>query len=119
MAAKTLSALFLLATLTACTAESPAPETAAIAQVAPVLMQSSTEYAEIPRSKWPLPIARLNPEMVYIGPEGLFIVTKSHFMYERGYFIPRSEPYISLARVDHLYTAIGHGVYAYKFTGLF
>ena len=119
MAAKTLSALFLLVTLAACTAESPTPQTADIANVAPLLMQRSTEYKDIPKSGWPPPIARLNPETVYVAPEGLFIVTKSHFMYERGYFIPRSEPYISLAKVDHLYTAIGHGVYAFKFTGLF
>jgi hypothetical protein len=44
---------------------------------------------DVPKQAWPQTIAALHPEFVWVGPEGVEIMTRPYFDGGWGYFVPR------------------------------
>ena len=89
------------------------PELAAIRAESRTLMEAypTQNYVTIPKSRWPVAIARLEPASVTVFPDGVDIMVKPYFDGGWGYFVPRSEgkPPTPAGR----FSAVGQGVYWY------
>ena len=67
---------------------------------------------------WPQTIRSLQPRRVYVGSEGLYIVTGSFFVEEWGYFVPADKAVFSpFAAGDPSYKSLGYDVYWYEIKG--
>jgi hypothetical protein len=107
-------AAFLVLGLGACN-RSPAPHDVADLAAAPVHLQVAP--GAVPASRWPPAISRLRPERVRVAVDGLYIVTSSSFVGERGLFVPRRAGAYPDRRSDPSFTPISHGVYRYRIKG--
>lgn len=72
---------------------------------------------ELPANRWPPAIASLDPKRVYIANEGLYVVTSTFFVEERGLFIPRAADFVPQVGDDPSYQSIGKGVFSYRING--
>lgn len=109
--------LVALASLAGCTGRAPdASELAALVAVAPAVL--SAHDGEVPPSQWPEAVRRFHPERVYAGDAGLYVVTGSFFVTERGVFVPRDPAaFAPDAGSDPAYAPLGRGVYVYRVEG--
>ncbi len=66
-------------------------------------------YADVPKDRWPHAIAKLEPEIVIVTPDGVDIITKPYFDGGWGYFVPAEghRPPEPAGR----YSALAEGVY--------
>jgi hypothetical protein len=117
MVGKTAVLTLLVAGLAACS-RTPAPqELAELASVAAAVLRANPRTGPVPASQWPAPLGRLKPEMVYVTPEGLYVVTSSFFVEEEGLFVPRSAGFAVHPGTDPSYTPLGPGVFSYRIKG--
>ena len=63
----------------------------------------------VPESRWPRAIASLDPELVYVFPDGVDIVVKGQMDGGWGYFVPRDRRTPPVPEAG--YSDLGHGVY--------
>ncbi len=117
MATKRVLAAVLLVGVAACSRTPSSSELADLAAVAPGLLQAAPVTADVRASQWPPAVTRLKPERVHARPEGLYLVTSSTFVQERGIFVPRSVTFTSRSGTDPAYTPIGQGIYSYRISG--
>jgi hypothetical protein len=111
-----LAAVFLIS-LASCRFGSRAEELAALQRVAPQLLQSIPASGPVPPEQWPPALKSLNPKSVYSRPEGIYIVTSSFFVQEKGLFLPRSSAFAPVPGGDPEYTFIVQGLYSYHLRG--
>lgn len=112
----TLAAVLLLM-LTGCLAGSRAHELAALIEVAPELMHETPAGAQLPPDRWPAELKAFEPKRVYATREGLYIVTSTFFVREKGLFLPRSPPFLPTSGSDPEFRRIVDGIYSYKLKG--
>ena len=109
--------LLVLLTLTGCLRGNRTPELAALIKVAPQLMQSTPPGSQLPPEKWPLEIKTFDPERVYATDEGLYIVTSTLFVHEKGLFLARSPTFVAEPGGDPEFRLIVTGLYSYEIKG--
>ncbi|GAB3358463.1 hypothetical protein GCM10027430_29040 [Lysobacter tyrosinilyticus] len=107
----------LVISLAGCKFGSRAEELAALQRAAPQLLQSTTDWGPIPSDQWPPALKALHPKSVYGRPEGIYIVTSSFFVQEKGLFLPRSPEFTYAPGGDPEYTPIVKGLYSYVLRG--
>jgi hypothetical protein len=109
----------LVLTLCLCSCGGSVPETQDVAALANegASVLAATKIGELAPAKWPSAISRLDPERVYVAEEGLYVVTWSSFVQERGLFVPRDPDFVPEVGADPSYVAIRNGVYAYRVKG--
>ena len=112
-----LAALLVVLLASACTRTPRTDELAKIATLAPSIMLKADSSNEIQQADWPQALAKLQPERVYVRPEGLYIVLSSFFVEERGVFVPRSPGFVPSTGSDPSYTSTGPGIFAYRIKG--
>lgn len=112
-----LSVLFALVVMTGCGASPDAGDVAALATAAPAVLAENRGAVDVPASRWPAAIARLHPERVYATDDGLYVVTSSRFVDERGLFVPRDAAFAPQPGTDPSYVATGRGVFSYWIKG--
>lgn len=111
-------AILLMAALAACNRTPTLAELEDLSIEVPDLMNSGTQQRDIPPSRWPQALQRLEPERVYANRQGLYIVTSSFFAREQGVYVPRDGAEMDTnPGSDPSYTWIGLGFYAYRIEG--
>jgi hypothetical protein len=65
----------------------PSTEPAIIAASYELMKQSA--IGPVPPSKWPDAVKALDPQLVTVRPDGIYITTSKQFVREAGLFIPR------------------------------
>jgi hypothetical protein len=103
--------------LAACMPGSKATELAALLKEAPQLFQVAPHSGPLPREKWPAAVSELGAEKVYARPEGLYIVTSTFFVEEKGLFLPRSAVFQAQTGTDPQYKLIVKDLYSYRIKG--
>lgn len=103
--------------LSGCVFGSRAEELAALQRAAPRLLQIAPTEESIPPGQWPPAVKALHPESVHSRPDGIYIVTSSFFVEEKGLFLPRSLDFIPKPGGDPEYTLIVSGLYSYVIRG--
>ena len=96
---------------------SKANELAALLKEAPQLFQVAAQSGPLPAEKWPAAVSALGAKKVYARPEGLYIVTSTFFVHEKGLFLPRSSVFKTQADTDPQYNLIVEGLYSYEIKG--
>ena len=94
-----------------------AEELAALQRVAPRLLQAAPPSGPVPPGQWPPAVEALHPESVYARPEGIYIVTSTFFVQEKGVFLPRSPEFDAVPGSDPEFTRLIQGVYSYTIRG--
>lgn len=74
-----------------------------------MLMRSHPVDANVPKAQWPHTIASLEPEFVWIKPDGVLIQTKPFFDGGWGYYIPTRER--EMPEPVPRYEKLGQGIY--------
>jgi hypothetical protein len=110
-------AAILLISLAGCLFGSHAEELAALQRAAPQLFQIASAVGPVPPEKWPAALKALNPKSVYSRPEGVYIVTSTFFVQEKGLFLSRSSSFAPVTGSDPEYTQIVDGLYSYVLRG--
>lgn len=103
--------------LSGCVFGSRAEELAALQRAAPRLLQIAPTEEAIPPDQWPPAVKAFHPESVHSRPDGIYIVTSSFFIEEKGLFLPRSPGFIPKPGGDPEYTLIVSGLYSYVIRG--
>lgn len=104
--------------LTACNRAPTAAQLEDLAIEVPDLMPPRGENRDIPATQWQPALRALKPERVYANAQGLYIVTGSFFVQERGLHVPREASTVNTdPGRDPSYRAIGLGFYAYSIEG--
>ena len=103
--------------LTGCLRGNRADELAALLKVAPQLMQTTPAGDQLPSDKWPSEVRAFDPEKVYATDEGVYIVTSSFFVNEKGLFIARSPTFVAEPGGDPEFRLIVTGLYSYEIKG--
>jgi hypothetical protein len=117
MTRKMLFSILLPLCLVACMPGSKANELAALLKDAPQLFQIAPQSGPLPREKWSAAVSALGAKKVYARPEGLYIVTSTFFVEEKGLFLPRSAVFQTQAGTDPQYKLIVEGLYSYEIKG--
>ena len=117
MTRKIVLSVLLSFCLAACMPGSKANELAALLKEAPQLFQVAPHSGPLPREKWPAAVSALGAKKVYARPEGLYIVTSTFFVEEKGLFLPRSPMFQTHAGTDPQYKPIAKGLYSYQIKG--
>lgn len=87
-----LGGLAAFASLVGCEQPTSRPETLeAIKAESQRLMSIYPGSTDVPKSRWPGTIASLDPEFVWVMPDGVHITTRAHFDGGWGYFVVRNE----------------------------
>ena len=107
----------MLLTLTGCLRGSRAPELAALLKVAPQLMQAAPASGPLARDQWPAELKAFNPQRVYATADGLYIVTSTFFVTEKGLFLPRQPTFSAAPGQDPEFRQIVDGLYSYEIKG--
>lgn len=81
------------------------------AEALALMAQAAASEPSLPESAWPPAIASLDPELVFVDPDEVDIVTKIWFEDHWGYVIPK-EPRKAPERAFGV-SNLGHGVYWY------
>lgn len=110
-------AAVLLLMLTGCPAGSRTHELSALLEVAPELMRATPAEAELPPDRWPAELKALGPKRVYATQDGIYIVTSTFFVEEKGLFLPRSPAFLPDAGNDPEFGFIVDGLYSYELEG--
>ena len=101
----------------ACMPGSKANELAALLKEAPQLFKAAPQSGPLAREKWPAAVSALDAKNVYARPEGIYIVTSTFLVEEKGIFIPRSAVFQTPAGADPQYKLIVKGLYSYQIKG--
>jgi hypothetical protein len=117
MLSRIAAVTILIAALAACGRTPPPSELADLALATPALLRDFPQMGVVPESKWPPAVARLDPERVYVAPDGLYITTSSFFVQEWGLFVPRAPGFTAHPGTDPSYTSVGQGVFSYYIAG--
>lgn len=64
---------------------------------------------EVPQARWPRSIASIEPQMVSINSDGVYITTKAYFDGGWGYFVPRQQR--ALPEPVERFEEVGQGIY--------
>lgn len=78
---------------------------------------ATSSIGALPSARWPKAVTRLDPERVYVTDEGLYVVTSSFFVQERGLFVPRDPGFMPQAGTDPSYESLRPGVFSYNIAG--
>ncbi|MBU8977788.1 hypothetical protein JI752_016700 [Lysobacter sp. MMG2] len=108
--------LVLIASLIGCGTVPDAEALQALAQAGRIALTTS-KAGDLPADRWPTDISSLDPKRVYIAKEGLYVVTSTFFVEERGLFVPRASDFVPQVGADPSYVAIGKGVFSYRIRG--
>lgn len=65
--------------------------------------------AAVPQTRWPRSIASIEPQMVSINSDGVYITTKAYFDGGWGYFVPRQQR--ELPEPVERFEEVGQGIY--------
>ena len=103
--------------LTGCMRGSRADELAALLKVAPELLQSAPAGTDLPSDKWPQELKSFDPSRVYSTEDGLFIVTSSFFLHEKGLFLSRTRSFAPTPGEDPEFRQIVPGLFSYEIKG--
>jgi hypothetical protein len=103
--------------LTGCLRGNRANELAALLKVAPELLQSAPPGTDLPSDKWPQELRSFDPSRVYSTKDGLFIVTSSFFVHEKGLFLSRSQTFAPTLGGDPEFRQIVPGLFSYELKG--
>ena len=117
MIRKIVCLVLLWLCLAACIPGSKANELAALLKEAPQLFQIAPQSGPLPREEWPAAVSELGARKVYARPEGLYIVTSTFLVEEKGLFLPRSAVFQTQAGTDPQYKLIVEGLYSYEIKG--
>ena len=106
------------ALIAACTPRISDAEALALAREVAPLFEHHTAVGPLPREVWPASVATLKPQGVYVRADGLYVVTWSLFVGERGVFVPKAKASFSANHgTDPQYEPVGHGVFVYRISG--
>ena len=111
------TATLIVLTLTGCLRGNRAHELAALLKVAPQLLQATPSGSQLPPEKWPSEVRSFDPDNVYATDDGLYIVTSSFFVNEKGLFIARSPTFAAEPGSDPEFRLIVTGLYSYEIKG--
>jgi hypothetical protein len=93
-------------------------QTQAIFADARALLETHRSSAEIQPASWPESFRLLEPESVRTDEEGLYVVTWSRWVEERGIFVPRdAASFAPEAGADPEYSLISNAVFVYRIRG--
>jgi hypothetical protein len=94
----------------------PGTEQAIVVASYELMKQSLT--GSVPSSKWPDAVKGLDPELVTVRPDGVYITTSKQFVREAGLFVPRiPEDFRPAPEGDPEFRAIGPGLFEYRIAG--
>ena len=116
-------ALLLVAVLAPVSGCSEAPrvdptQTQAIFEDARSLLETYGSRASIEPASWPQSLRMLEPESVRSNEEGLYVVTWSRSVEERGVFVPRDVASFSPQQgSDPEYSLVANAVFVYRIRG--
>lgn len=106
------AALAALTLLSGCERPTHAPSTLkAIRAESEILMKAYLVETDetVPQTRWPRNIASIEPEMVSINPDGVYITTRAYFDGGWGYFVPRKQR--KLPEPIERFEEVGEGIY--------
>jgi hypothetical protein len=90
----------------------------AIFEDARSLLETHRSNSEIEAASWPPSLRALEPESVRSREEGLYVVTWSRSVEERGVFVPRDAATFSPKRgADPEYRLVSNAVFVYRIRG--
>jgi hypothetical protein len=93
-------------------------ETSAIFDAAQALLDVNPSISEIDPAAWPEDLRALAPEAIRSDQLGLYVVTSSRWVEERGIFVPRDATQFSPEPgTDPEYTLVSNAVYLYRIRG--
>lgn len=93
-------------------------ETGAIFDAAQALLDVNPSKSTIDPAAWPESLRALTPEAVRSDQLGLYVVTSSRWVEERGIFVPRDATRFSPQQgTDPEYTLVSNAVYLYRVRG--
>jgi hypothetical protein len=93
-------------------------QTRAIFEDARSLLETYRSNSEIELASWPPSLRALEPESVRSTEEGLYVVTWSRSVEERGVFVPRDAATFSPEQgTDPEYRLISNAVFVYRIRG--
>ena len=90
----------------------------AVSAMAHALMDSG-KTGDVPPSEWPAGVVDLvGPKAIWVRPEGVYMITSSFFVEERGLFVPR-EPskVVASPGTDPSYEPVALDVFTYYVAG--
>jgi len=74
--------------------------------------------ADLSKARWPRTVASLDPEMVMVCKDGVYVTLRVFFAEEWGYFVPRDPGrFHPKAGSDPAFTPLGSGVFWYRVAG--
>ncbi len=73
--------------------------------------------AQLPPDRWLAEIKALEPNRVYATQDGIYIVTSTFFVQEKGLFLPRSPAFLPGSGNDPKFGFIVEGLYSYELEG--
>jgi hypothetical protein len=117
---KPITLVVLLFILSACTGHHDAEEFDLIKLkgAAGQLFDAEINGNRIEKQWWPAEIKALNPESVFKGEKGIYIMLDSFFVEESGLFIASPGTMIEPGvHSDPDYVLLGEGIYSYHITG--
>ena len=112
-----VAVILTLLLLTGCMRGNRANELAALLKVAPELLQSAPPGTALPSDKWPQELKSFDPSRVYSTEDGLFIVTSSFFVHEKGLFLSRTRAFAPTPGSDPEFRQIAPGLFSYELKG--
>lgn len=80
-------------------------------------MRATPAGAQLPQDQWPAELKAFEPKRVYSTRDGLYIVTSTFFVGEKGLFLPRSPQFLPKSGRDPEFRRIVDGIYSYKVKG--
>jgi hypothetical protein len=93
-------------------------ETSAIFDAAQALLDVNPLVSDIDPAAWPEGLRALAPEAIRSDQLGLYVVTSSRWVEERGIFVPRDATQFSPEPgTDPEYTLVSNAVYLYRIRG--
>lgn len=73
---------------------------------------------QVEKESWGKSLRALNPRVVYLTNDGIYIQTGRGFVTEQGLFFPRVGAAMNgTTGTDPLYRALGNGLYSYEIKG--
>lgn len=89
-----------------------------LAAQAAILLERTQVSGQVEKESWGKSIRALNPRVVYITNDGIYIQTGRGFVTEQGLFFPRVGTAMNgTTGTDPLYRALGNGIYWYEIKG--
>ncbi len=80
-------------------------------------MRAAPAGAQLPPDQWPTELKALEPKRVYATQDGIYIVTSTMFVREKGLFLPRFPAFVPRSGNDPEFGFIVEGLYSYELEG--